>query len=215
MICSWWWSSDIQQHPERSAETVQDNRAWICYDFLSYLYFTSYHSHKNTDLMLQATVLPLCVFSDDNDVDISVPGFDTWQRLAVHHISIQIQSGTAKREDQQKWADGMWGHKDLRLSNEHFSTPLLYTGARAQTVVVHQWWRPDKRWVKVWVCTEAGCFLTCKRVAGCGSSQCYLDKEKKLHLKNSNKKVVMQEISSFKLKKFWVTLVPYWILKSF
>lgn len=57
--------------------------------------------------MLQATVLPLCVFSDDNDVDISVPSLDTWQRLAVHHISIQIQSGAAKREDQQKWADGM------------------------------------------------------------------------------------------------------------
>lgn len=75
--------------------------------FLSYLYFTTYRSHKNTHLMLQATVLPLCVFSDDNDVNISVPSFDTWQRLAVHQISIQIQSGAAKREDQQKWADGM------------------------------------------------------------------------------------------------------------
>lgn len=151
MICSWWWSSDIQQHPEHSAETVHDNTAWICYDFLPYLYFTTYHSDKNTHLMLQATVLPLCVFSDDNDVDIFVPSFDTWQRLAVHHISIQIQSGAAKREDQHKWADGMWGHKDLRLSNEHFSTPLLYTETRAQIVVVHQWWRPDKKRLKVWV----------------------------------------------------------------
>lgn len=50
----------------------------------------------HTHLMLQAAVLSLRVLPDDHDVDVSVACPHSWQRLAVHHVGVQIQSGAAE-----------------------------------------------------------------------------------------------------------------------
>lgn len=47
-------------------------------------------------LMLQAAVLALSVLSNDDDVNVLVTGLDPWQGLAVHHISIQVQTGAER-----------------------------------------------------------------------------------------------------------------------
>lgn len=52
--------------------------------------------------MLQAAVLSLGVLPDGHDVDVSVPCPHAWQRLAVHHVGVQIQSGAAEREEQEE-----------------------------------------------------------------------------------------------------------------
>lgn len=48
-----------------------------------------------THLMLQAAVLSLCVFPDNQDIHVTVACSDARQRLAVDHVCIQIQSGPA------------------------------------------------------------------------------------------------------------------------
>lgn len=65
--------------------------------------------------MLQAAVLSLCVLPDDHDVNVSVACPHAWQRLAVHHVGIQIQSGAAETAQQEE-PDGLWEDK----------TPLLH-----------------------------------------------------------------------------------------
>lgn len=43
-----------------------------------------------SDLMLKTAVLSLCVLPDDHDVDIFMASLNSGQRLAVHHIGIEV-----------------------------------------------------------------------------------------------------------------------------
>lgn len=43
--------------------------------------------------MLQTAVLPLGVLPDDHDVNVLMTCLDSWQRLAVHHVSKKVQAG--------------------------------------------------------------------------------------------------------------------------
>lgn len=47
-------------------------------------------------LMLQAAVLALGVLSNDDDVNVLVAGLNPRQGLAVHHISVQVQTGAER-----------------------------------------------------------------------------------------------------------------------
>ncbi len=57
--------------------------------------------HKNADLMLQIAVLALCIFSDDDDVDVSVARLNSRKWLAVHHIGVQIQTRADRERERE------------------------------------------------------------------------------------------------------------------
>lgn len=43
--------------------------------------------------MLQTAVLPLRVLPDDHDINVFMTSLDSWERLAVHHVSEKVQAG--------------------------------------------------------------------------------------------------------------------------
>lgn len=62
------------------------------------MYFTVKRDYElRTHLMLQAAVLSLGVLPDGDDVHVCVASPHSRERLAVHHIGKQIQSGAAER----------------------------------------------------------------------------------------------------------------------
>ena len=78
----------IVVHPALSAD-IQKNKG-----INKTLYFPS-KSRKSVargctapDLVLQTAVLPLCVLSDDHDVDIFVSSLNSWERLAMHDVGV-------------------------------------------------------------------------------------------------------------------------------
>lgn len=62
-------------------------------------------------LMLQAAVLALGVLSDYNDVNVLVAGLHPRQGLAVHHISIQVQTSAESQTDREG------GKRDLKKTD--------------------------------------------------------------------------------------------------
>lgn len=48
------------------------------------------------NLMLQAAVFPLCVFSDDYNVNVLVASLDSREGLAMHHVGVQVQTRADK-----------------------------------------------------------------------------------------------------------------------
>lgn len=46
-----------------------------------------------SDLVLQTAVLPLRVLPDDHDINVFMTSLDSWERLAVHHVSEKVQAG--------------------------------------------------------------------------------------------------------------------------
>lgn len=52
--------------------------------------------------MLQATVLPLSVFSNDDDVNPLVSGVNTREGVAVHHVGKQIQICAMVQNEKKK-----------------------------------------------------------------------------------------------------------------
>lgn len=48
--------------------------------------------------MLQTAVLPLGVLPDDHDIYVLMTCLDSWERLAVHHVSKKVQAGAVNMQ---------------------------------------------------------------------------------------------------------------------
>lgn len=78
-----------------------NNGFWVGLSIF-WLYLTGDHTGLQTkggpmvfllsDLMLQTAVLPLRVLPDDHDVNVLMASLDPRERLAVHHVSKQVQA---------------------------------------------------------------------------------------------------------------------------
>lgn len=65
------------------------------------------------NLVLQTAVLPLRVLPDDHDINVFMTSLDSWERLAVHHISEKVQAGAVymQRVEREKTTGGQLGDK--------------------------------------------------------------------------------------------------------